>query len=431
MVKEFKSNEQRIFWGDIHTHSHLSDGSGTVEHCFNFAKNVAKLDYFSLTDHGEIMLFNPNSLPHLESTTNNAYDPEVFVTFHGIEWTQVTTGHYVCIFSGNQLLKSPLLSYLTVPTTESLWRALDEFTSNTGCSALALPHHTTKKSYIQDWTYINPKYVKIVEVSSVHGDFLFEQRHQLNYRGAIDPPPTYTYGSSISDAFNMGYRMTLYAASDVHDGHPGHSLSHTRAYIGHQRPYSLWHTRNEHPYPGGITAVYSDNLTREGIFDGLYNQRIFASADHGRPILSFSINGITVGDGSTILVHNESSNRELNIFLAQDGAPVALKSKAAQINANWQPNWNANIEIIKNGVLWRNIEIDKPLQNITLWDNNTITGTSYNHCIERNGNFYINQYSDNPIDPNSLNTNGFDYYIVRIVGLNGRTSFIGPLYVEY
>jgi len=69
----------------------------------------------------------------------------------------------------------------------------------------------------------------------------------------------------------MGYRMTMYVASDEHDGHPGHSLSHTRAYIGHQRPYSLWNTRNEHPYPGGLTAVYVNNLTREGVFSGLEN----------------------------------------------------------------------------------------------------------------------------------------------------------------
>ncbi|MFW9794231.1 MAG: hypothetical protein ACFFEE_08015, partial [Candidatus Thorarchaeota archaeon] len=30
-----------------------------------------------------------------------------------------------CIFSGNELLKDPILSYLTVPTTDGLWNALD------------------------------------------------------------------------------------------------------------------------------------------------------------------------------------------------------------------------------------------------------------------------------------------------------------------
>jgi hypothetical protein len=53
------------------------------------------------------------------------------------------------------------------------------------------------------------------------------------------PTPEYTNGTSIMDALRMGYRLTLYASSDEHDGHPGHSLSHTRAYIGHQHPWSV------------------------------------------------------------------------------------------------------------------------------------------------------------------------------------------------
>jgi len=432
LVDNYALSEPMIVWGDIHTHSHLSDGTGTAKHSYFFARYIACLDYNALTDHGEIMLFSPGSLDRLESATNEAYQPGEFVTFHGIEWTNVRTGHYVCVFSGNQLLKNPVLSYMTIPTTDDLWRVLDDFTSETGARALALPHHTTKKSYIQDWTYINPKYVKLAEVCSVHGDFLFEQRHELNYRGAIHPPPQYTYGSSIMDAFTMGKRMIMYAASDEHDGHPGHSISHTRAYIGHQRPFSLWHTRNEHPYPGGLTAIFVDNLTREGVFDGFENQRIFANSDHGRPILIFNINNTKVGDGSTLIVNNQNSHREINIFLAQDGAPVALKSKGASVTPNWIPNWNASIEIIKNGILWQSVKISSVIQNITIIDTDPIAGASFEpFCIEKDGDWYINSYSDNPIDPRSLNTGGFDFYLVRIVGDNGRHSYAGPIWVEY
>ncbi|MFX1455869.1 MAG: DUF3604 domain-containing protein [Promethearchaeota archaeon] len=433
IVNNFSLSEPTIVWGDLQSHSQLSDGTSTPEHHFYYAKYIACLDFNALTDHGEIMLFAPWSLDKLETSTNDWYEPNNFVTLHGIEWTSVRTGHYVCIFSGNKLLKTPVLdSYFTIKSPQALWNTLDDFTSRYGVKALALPHHTTKEAYIQDWTYNNPKYVKIAEVSSVHGEFLFEQRHELNYVGALDKPPLYTNGSSIVDALNMGYRMTLYVASDEHDGHPGHSLSHTRAYIGHQRPFSLWHTRNEHPYPGGLTAVYVDNLTRQGVFNGIYNQRIYANSDHGRPILTFQINNTPVGDGSTFMASNATEHREINIFLAQDGAPVALKSKAATITPNWIPNWNANIEIIKNGNLWHVESISSPIVNFTIVDSDPITGTSYqNYCNKRGNYYYINQYSDNPIDPSTLNTDGYDYYIVRIVGENGRMSYAGPIWVEY
>jgi len=431
IVDNFPDSERMLYWGDLHTHSQLSDGSGTPEHNFYYARYIACIDYMALTDHGEILLFSPGSLDIIEFATNNANEPNIFVTFQGIEWTNTRTGHYTCIFSGDQLLKNPILSYLTVPSTNGLWDALDNFTSSTGSNALALPHHTTKRSYPQDWTYINPKYVKIAEVCSVHGDFLYEQRDELNYRGAIDPPPIYTPGSSIIDALKMGKKLTLYAASDVHDGHPGHSLSHTRAFIGHQRPFSTWHTRNEHPYPGGLTAVYADNLTREGIFDGLENQRIFANSDHGRPILHFTINGIDVGDNSTVFVANKNSSREINLFLAQDGAPVALKSQAAQTTSNWLPNWNATIEIIKNGELWYKEKVNSPIQKISKNDDEPIVGANYeDNCLKIGDNYYINTYSDNPINPTTLNTGGCDFYLIRVVGENGRTSYVGPIWVE-
>jgi hypothetical protein len=433
IIKNFTTSDPYIVWGDLHTHSHLSDGTGTPDHSFYFAKHIACLDFYALTDHGEIMLFSPGSLNTLESSTNRWYEPNEFVTIHGIEWTCVRTGHYVCIFSGNSLLKSPILdSYFTVKSPQALWNVLDSFTSKHGVRALALPHHSTKEAYIQDWTYNDPKYVKLAEVSSVHGEFLFEQRHELNYVGAIDKPPIYTNGSSVVDAFTMGYRMTMYVASDEHDGHPGHSLSHTRAYIGHQRPYSLWHTRNEHPYPGGLSAVYVNNLTREGVFSGLENQRIYANSDHGRPILIFKINGTSVGNGSTFIASASTDHRDINVFLAQDGAPVARKSKAASVTQNWTPNWNTVIEIIKNGKLWHAEQISTPIFNFSIIDSEPITGVSYEKsCIKRIRNYYINQYSDNPIEPSTLNTGGFDYYLIRVIGENGRMSYAGPIWVEY
>lgn len=432
MVKNYTTNEQLIAWGDLHAHTELSDGSGTPEHSYYYARFIAGLEYTALTDHGEILMWNPGSLDQLERVTNLAYRPNEFVTFHGIEWTQVQTGHYTCVFSGDELLKDPILSYVLVPTTQELWNALDDFTDHTGARALALPHHSTKKAYIQDWTYLNPKYVKIAEVSSVHGDFLFEQRHPLNYRGAIDPPPAYTHGSSIMDAYKMGYRMTLYSSGDNHDGHPGHSLSHTRAYIGHQRPYSTWLTRNEHPYPGGITAVFVDSLTREGVFSSLENQEIFANSDHGRPILLFNINGTTVGQGSTLVVSNQNSPRKINIFVAQDGAPVGKRSKAASVYKNWVPEWEGTIEVLKNGLLWQSIDISTPIYNISIIDTDPIIGATFEpNCIETEGNYYINSYSDNPIDPSTLNTEGFDFYMIRVVGDNGRMTWAGPIWVEY
>lgn len=430
MVDNYPISEPMLVWGDIHTHSQMSDGTGTPEQSYYYARQVACLDFNALTDHGEIMTFLPISVDLIETATDNAYKEGEFVTFHGIEWTNVPTGHFTCIYSGPPI-KNPIISYLNVPTTDVLWDIFDDYKATTGYDVLALPHHTTKKTYPQDWSYLNLDYVKIAEVTSVHGDCLFDPNDDLNYRGIIMAPQYNFTGSSLISAFNMGKRMTIYASSDEHDGHPGHSLSHTDAFIGHQRPTTIWNTRNEHPYPGGITAVFVDELTRDGVFSGLQNQRIYASSDHGRPILLFDVNGVSVGNGSTVTVETQTSTRTITIDLYQDGAPAALWSQSASATPNWAPNWNARVEIIKNGALWHTVLVKEPVKKITVIDREPIVGTSYEDYIQIGDEFFINSASDNPVDPTTLNTGGSDYYVVRVVGSNGRHSYAGPIWVEY
>jgi hypothetical protein len=434
LVANFSQEQARLYWGDIHTHSMLSDGSGSAEHSYFYAREVACLEFSALTDHSEILNLLPNAYQKLEAATEAAYAPYEFVAFHGVEWTDVRTGHYTLIFSGDDLLKEDINSYWGVTTPAGLWAVLDDFTASTGCRALALPHHSTQKHYIQDWTYLNPKYVKIAEVASVHGDFLYEQRHPLNYRGAIYPPAEYTNGSSITDALRMGYRLTLYASSDTHDGHPGHTLCQTPAYVGHQRPFSIWHTRNEHPYSGGITAAWAGNLTREGVFTALENQRVFAVSDFGRPVLNFTINGVPVGDGATVFLGNATDRRNISVFLAQDGAPATTKRGGPSLASNFDPSqrWNATIEILKNGELFATLPVNSPVVHANFTDSTTLTGASYGveSCIYRDGEYYINEFSNNPVDPSLLNTNGTAFYILRVVGQNGRMAYAGPIWVE-
>lgn len=185
---------------------------------------------------------------------------------------------------------------------------------------------------------------------------------------------------------------------------------------------------------GGLTTVYAHSLTRNAVFSSLEERRIFANSDHGRPILRFSINDLTVGDSDSVLtVQNTTSLRKIDIFLAQDGAPASTKRSAASVFPNWIPSWNAVVEIIKNGDLLTQFSISDPISFTTFHDTTPITGATYGkkNCIQVGTNYYLNKFSDNPINnPDELNTGGEDFYLIRIVGANGRHSYIGPIWVE-
>nr|MDO8115071.1 DUF3604 domain-containing protein [Candidatus Sigynarchaeota archaeon] len=433
IVNDTADADSLVLWGDIHAHSQLSDGSGTPEHFYYYARHVACLDYAALTDHAETMQFTPGGLDTLERVTNDAYAPGQFVALQGMEWTQANAGHKTCVFSAAQIPKNPPLSFIALPKPADLWNALDAFTAATGCRALAIPHHTTKVEYIEDWTYTNPKYEKFAEATSVHGECLFEQRDPLDVLPCGDRPATYTNGSAIMDGLKMGYRLGLAANSDEHDGHPGHSLGHTAAYIGHQEPLTLWVNRIDLPCPGGITAVRASNLTRQSIFSGLERGLIYASSDHGRPFLDFSINGTRVSYNATFLVVNSMDTRAITVMIAQDGAPApGMRPRAAAVTPGWLPDWNATIQIFKNGVLLTSIPINGPVVTATFSDAAAVSGASYDavSCTELDGQYYINNFSDNPVNPAALNTDGEDFYLVRIVGHNGRIAYAGPIWVQ-
>lgn len=423
---------ERIFWGDIHTHGIYSDGSGTPAHQFFYARHVAALDFYALTEHGEIIQLSRNRMARYIKETNRAYRPGEFVTFPGMEYTNHNSGHYTCIFDGDRLPENPPIyaPYIglgaALPTPFELWELLDEFTASTGARALALPHHTVTERFMQDWSYYNPRYVKIAEVTSTHGDNLYEPGHPLSYRGSTFPPPPGTRGCSITGALQMGLQLSLYASSDSHDGHPGHDLAHTGAWIGHQRPCTYWWTRFDKPYPGGLTAVYAAELTRREIFSALENRRLYAVSDHGRPLIFFTINGTGVGGDSTLRVEDRGTPRQIEVTVVQDGAP------AAPVTGYRQPGWKAAVEIHKNGTLLASISVSKPFATVRFTDTEPVTGTSYGreNCVFREGAYYVNEYSDNPVDPAALHTGGKDFYIVRIVAENGRHSYIGPLWVE-
>jgi len=422
-----------IYWGDIHSHALYSDGSGTPDHSFYYARNIACLDFYALTEHGEIMMMSDNWVEKYITKTNEANVPGQFVTFQGMEFTNHDTGHFTCIFEGTTIPQDPLISSRIYKSPYVLWDELDKFTLSTGSRALALPHHCAEERFIQDWSYCNPEYVRIAEVTSTHGDSLFDPHHKLSYRGIYGAANHYINGSSIVDALKMGLKISLYASSDGHDGHPGHAIAHTGAYVGHQRPLTYWLTRFDKPYPAGITAVYAPDLTRSSIFTQLQNRFLYACSDFGRPIVNFTINGIGVGGDSTLIVADKNIPRDIEIFIAQDGSPGSDYYKPASIFEGWIPNWKAKVEIIKNGGLLQTFLINNPLAKLSYTDFEQITGISYGResCIKIDDEYFLNEYSDNPIsNPDELQTNGIDFYIIRVVGDNGRCAYIGPIWVE-
>ena len=80
--------------GELHAHTSESDGKGTVQQAYEYARDVAKLDFFAVTDHSNSITPTEYANIHI-ATADKLNDPGKYVTLYGFEQTYgQSTGYY-------------------------------------------------------------------------------------------------------------------------------------------------------------------------------------------------------------------------------------------------------------------------------------------------------------------------------------------------
>ena len=158
----------RILWADLHGHSNLSDGTGTAEDYFRYARDVAGLDVAVLTDHDHVgrrpLDATPEFWAEIRKQVAAFNDPGRFVTVLGFEWTSWIHGHrHVLYFDGDGAVISTADPAYTSPL--QLWDALR------GKRALTFAHHSAGGPIATNWAFPpDPVLEPVTEIVSVHGN---------------------------------------------------------------------------------------------------------------------------------------------------------------------------------------------------------------------------------------------------------------------
>lgn len=79
------SSRMNLYRGEVHAHTSYSDGQGSPTQAYNYARDVAKLDFFSLTDHSNSLTAEEYTATRKVSDEIN--DPGRYVTLYGYEQT--------------------------------------------------------------------------------------------------------------------------------------------------------------------------------------------------------------------------------------------------------------------------------------------------------------------------------------------------------
>jgi len=448
--------DKYLYWGDIHGHTDLSDGSGTPEFAYKYARDIACLDFASITDHDSALLTG-----HLGgylfdvAAANNYNDPNDFVTLVAYEWTRGFGYSHVNVYYKGE--DGPLYSFLDpkYDTTNKLLQGLKEWKEeDPERDVIAIPHHPTSSQNYVDWSYdwrdIDPDLMPLVEIYSVHGQGEMTKEdgnlYELSYlRGGY-----YAMGDGyhVQSALAMGYRLGLMCSSDTHDARLGHSILHVDNY-GASFPYAtLEFFRAALPFPSCLTGCWAKELTRASIFESFKARKVFGSTHVSRPIIQFSINGVSPGDDdSTIKLPTSTSQRIINLTVAIDGNYEDNSIKSIEIVKN-NKNW---VIYDKNGLYYYNKTKIKTLNyddrkyiSINIVDTEPIEGMKYDDGEMVNGKGYlITGTADNYFDEQP-STDGVDVYYVRVhdsfdaegwnwreeVDWKGNLAWCGPLWVE-
>jgi hypothetical protein len=295
----------RILWGDLHGHSAISDGTGTPEEYYRYARDVAGLDVTALTDHDHWGMRPLSTAPDLWNeilATGAAFhEPGRFVTLPGYEWTNWIHGHRHVLYFDDP--RPEVLSSLDpdYDTPAELWEAL------AGRSALTFAHHSAGGPVATDWSYPpDPELEPVTEVVSVHGS-----SEALDSPGVIYSP---LVGNFVRDVLDRGYRLGMIGSGDSHDGHPG--------LVGRLLGQ------------GGLAGIFAEEATREAVLEALRARRVYATS------------------GPRILLRTSVGGKPMGSVLAAAGPPAPLEIEVAA------PAPIDRVDVIRSGEPWGSLAGD-------------------------------------------------------------------------
>lgn len=271
-----QASPQRVFWGDIHTHTSYSDGRGSVAETYEFGRDYSALDFCAVTDHS--FLVSDKMWQEIKDVTNRLYRPNEYVTFLAYEWSGMTDvgGDHNVYFRDSDAELTRCYSYYNYRNlrmyhgpnhganhVEQLFKLLAEHSRSR--NILAIPHFGGRRGN-PEWH--NPEIQRLIEIFSDH-------------RRSEDWAQTF---------LDRRYRIGIMASTDNHAGNAGYGF---RVRPGAAAPDAA--LRPQETNGTSLIAVYAPAKTREAIFDAMYQRHTYATTGN-RMLVEFRVNGALMGE---------------------------------------------------------------------------------------------------------------------------------------
>ena len=266
-----------VYFGQLHAHTNLSDGTGSVEEAFDYASKVENLDFFAVTDHSD--------------SFDNADAGEIAKDGAGIstDWAagkqaaaSVTNEDFVGLFGFEMTWpEDKQLGHISTFNTPG-WQTRDQEDFENVPTAL--------ENYYKALTTVPGSVSQFNHPDTIHGDFERFDHYSPEYDEAI---------SLLEIAGEDGAVDCEYYHLALDEG---------------------WHvapTNNQNNHNGqwgdasrARTVILAETLTEEALYDAMKDRRVYATQDSDLTVY-YTLNGAVMG---SILPKSEEA--EITVFLS-------------------------------------------------------------------------------------------------------------------
>ncbi len=286
-----------IYFGSTHGHSAYSDGEGTAQQVFTWARDTAGMDFYALTDHAEQLDVGEWADEGVQA--DNLTQDGVFVALRGFEWSS-NSGH-ACVFDTGDYTNA-----IATRTFADFYAWLD------GRNALAQFNHPLYESLFDNF-----------EMSPAAADNFFALETGNWITGNNDSVPE-------DPAFLPKYPFALAKGWRIGPsfGQDNHVLT---AYSGR-------------------TAVVAASLTRASLLDALRQRRFYSTDDSDMQVVfkcgdAWMGSVVQTGNNAAFTVQVKDNENISKLELISDRGEVVARQEYYPEADNRNVAWNPTVQI--------------------------------------------------------------------------------------
>ncbi len=251
------------YFGFLHAHSNLSDGSGSADEAYSYARDVAGLDFFALTDHGINMIVFPWQSSKYDRLLRAADDhdaPGSYAALYGFEWSHPWLGHI------NVMNVRSFTHVLRRLTLNSIYRWIGD-----RVYCIARYNHPGRQddfdSEFKHFRYESYPANNMVGLEVWNKGHDFDEQFYLCTYGSCQAP------TFMDEGIRKGWRLGPLGGGDNH--------------------HREWGTNTDYR-----VAVLSTQLTRNDIVNAYFDRRFYATEDKNL-LLDIRVGGNPMGSQLT------------------------------------------------------------------------------------------------------------------------------------